>query len=61
MATTTTLAEQPSSPPAGGTAVTSPQSVNLRATVGAYYFDGWAGKSARWQPSSIRPRTSQRE
>jgi hypothetical protein len=49
VATTNTMAEQPSSPPAGGTAVTSPQSATPRATVGAYYFDGWAGKSGRWQ------------
>ena len=25
------------------------QQPKLRATVGAYYFDGWAGKSERWQ------------
>ena len=34
-----------------------------RATVGAYYFDGWAGTATdgattRRGPSSIRPRTS---
>ena len=33
----------------GGPAVTSRQAAKHRATVGAYYFDGWAGRSERWK------------
>ena len=44
-----TGAEQPPGCPENGTAITSPQSANPQATVGAYYFDGWAGRSTRWQ------------
>ncbi|MCY2991227.1 MAG: glycoside hydrolase family 99-like domain-containing protein [Planctomycetota bacterium] len=46
---TSTRAEQPSALPEGATAVTTPQSATPRATVGDYYFDGWAGKSDRWK------------
>jgi len=41
---------EPADPrPNGGAAATHPQSADMRATVGAYYFDGWAGKSERWK------------
>jgi hypothetical protein len=33
----------------GLAAATSPQPSKARATVGAYYFDGWAGSSERWR------------
>jgi len=46
---TITRAEQPPAVPDGGAAVTAPPAVGARATVGAYYFDGWAGKSERWK------------
>lgn len=49
IAATNSIAEQPSVPTEGAGAVTPPRSANPRATVGAYYFDGWAGKSGRWQ------------
>jgi hypothetical protein len=42
-------AGHPSAVPDGGAVVTTPQAANYRATVGAYYFDGWAGKSERWK------------
>jgi hypothetical protein len=34
--------------PARAAAVAGPQPAKRQATVGAYYFDGWAGKSVRW-------------
>ncbi len=42
-------AEQPPAGPHGGAAVATPQATRYRATVGAYYFDGWAGTSERWK------------
>jgi hypothetical protein len=42
-------ADQPSALAETTTAVTSPPSAQPRATVGAYYFDGWAGSSERWK------------
>jgi len=47
--TTGTRAKQPSAVPIGSTAIATFQPGEARATVGAYYFDGWAGKSERWQ------------
>ena len=32
----------------GGEALPGGQPAAARATVGAYYFDGWAGQSQRW-------------
>jgi hypothetical protein len=46
---TGTGADQPSALPGAGTAARTLQSAKPRATVGAYYFDGWAGKSDRWK------------
>ncbi len=42
-------AEQPPAGPQGGASVTTRQAAKPRATVGAYYFDGWAGRSERWK------------
>lgn len=42
-------AEQERAPTGAAAAVTASQSGKPRATVGAYYFDGWAGKSDRWR------------
>lgn len=42
-------AEQPPAVPKNGAAVTTLQAAKHRATVGAYYFDGWAGRSERWK------------
>ena len=42
-------AEQPPATPQGDAAGTSRQAAKHRATVGAYYFDGWAGRSERWK------------
>lgn len=42
-------AEQPPAVSTAGAAATSPRPARLRAAVGAYYFDGWAGKSDRWK------------
>lgn len=42
-------AEQPPAVPKNGAAVTTVPAANPRATVGAYYFDGWAGRSERWK------------
>lgn len=47
--TTITRAEQPPAVPDGGEAVTTHPAAGARATVGAYYFGGWAGKSERWK------------
>ena len=49
---TATKAEPPSALPGGSHTVATPPSALPRATVGAYYFDGWAGKSNRWQDDS---------
>lgn len=46
---TLTGAEPPSTVPEGGTTATPTPSASPRVTVGAYYFDGWAGKSERWK------------
>jgi len=48
-ATIASGAEQAPAAPHGGTAVTTGQAAKHRATVGAYYFDGWAGRSERWK------------
>lgn len=45
---TTARAEQQSDLPKASTVTTS-QTSQPRATVGAYYFDGWAGRSERWK------------
>jgi len=44
-----TRAEQPSAVPDGDAAVAAAPSTPARATLGAYYFDGWAGSSERWK------------
>lgn len=33
-------------------AETAPRPAKARATIGAYYFDGWAGRSDRWKDDS---------
>jgi hypothetical protein len=46
---TITRAEEPPAVRDGAAVVTAPLAAGARATVGAYYFDGWAGKSERWK------------
>jgi lysophospholipase L1-like esterase len=44
-----TNAQQQPGDPGASTAAPASESAKPRATVGVYYFDGWAGKSERWQ------------